>query len=1075
MVFIVPLYPSIKKFLTRSNASSRVSITPQPGGMPEFKGRFTPQWRRYTLTLSLLLVLLLAQSSHAFWSYLTGHHTMTRTVLRRLNFNVGGENRGFADKAIEEVVEANVGVDESAYAPVEHFDNELIPEGSQLLIRLKDEVKTLARARKGKEARAKLGRALHTLQDFYAHSNWAELFVQGVVSGYDQRLGRSVITTGGGGGLPAVVRFTDAGHPGDRTALPLFFGFTDQRYFDLNLRKLATGYYLGTPAGCYAPPGKVTHGDLVQGLCAGVAKDAPYVMLHGVAFNAAVAATDDYVRLIVTELGTDTRAIKALLGVNGTLGVVVDTTGSMSEDIFQVVTQIHSAVASLRDTDEEPGQYLLEWFNDPEVGTPFVTTEPDAFLAAVNTLSASGGGDCPEYANSGILRAIAAADEEANLFVFTDADAKDSRLSPVVAAAAAAKRIRVSYALTGSCGGGFAAALHLQAPHSHAVVQALSAYDPSYLEVAAATGGIVLPVTRFQVGLIFDLVRPALRGDLATILQVESLLPRVGSESIPIPVDTTITRLTVAVTAPGATRVALLRPSGVAAQSGDPGVQITSLIKGVVFTIDAPTVGEWRLELSGTGSYAVSAQGNTPLQFSKYEFVREAEIGESHDGGLIRLAGQPLRGQPAKGRAYVIGPRNSAHFALVNGSGATLQTLDLQQNNPRADPEAFVGTMSLPSGPFRVAVTGIDARDAAYRRLFPHIYEAQLVGVAIASGGAANIIAGSTAQVEFTVTNFGPAATFNIVTGTNVGTATPTPTSLTLALSESRPVTVQVAIPANVPSGTKVSLSFAVSNAADPSIGNSAAHELLVVARTPPIPPTGLQVTQVTANSVALTWLDQSTGGADEEDGFDLERESANLGWVLVRQVGRNVASVTDTALGSNTTYRYRVRSRNAAGVSAPSNVATATTLLAIPSGRAVKIIGSGQLPLSEGSRASGSQSKVAFSLNAGNVGGAVTGELTLSRVTGTGISGRSVRLEALGFETLADGGRRVVISGTFRTDRFGVVFFQAEAVDGVSRNDQGDRFVVNLHTPGGVLTLGGDLNQRPTQQPVAIGVISIR
>ena len=54
-------------------------------------------------------------------------------------------------------------------------------------------------------------------------------------------------------------------------------------------------------------------------------------------------------------------------------------------------------------------------------------TEAAAFVDAINDLRAHGGGDCPEYAFRGMLKALSEDPEWGSpMYVFTDADPKDA-------------------------------------------------------------------------------------------------------------------------------------------------------------------------------------------------------------------------------------------------------------------------------------------------------------------------------------------------------------------------------------------------------------------------------------------------------------------------------------------------------------------------------------------------------------------------------------------------------------------------------------------------------------------------
>ncbi|WP_076407977.1 PKD domain-containing protein [Shewanella sp. UCD-KL12] len=92
----------------------------------------------------------------------------------------------------------------------------------------------------------------------------------------------------------------------------------------------------------------------------------------------------------------------------------------------------------------------------------------------------------------------------------------------------------------------------------------------------------------------------------------------------------------------------------------------------------------------------------------------------------------------------------------------------------------------------------------------------------------------------------------------------------------------------------------------------------------PPSPPQSLTATPLSSTSIELAWLDAS----DNETGFDIERAPANSGnWSSIATLAAESTLYTDTALTAATSYDYRVTALNGAGNSAPSNIASATTL----------------------------------------------------------------------------------------------------------------------------------------------------
>ena len=94
-------------------------------------------------------------------------------------------------------------------------------------------------------------------------------------------------------------------------------------------------------------------------------------------------------------------------------------------------------------------------------------------------------------------------------------------------------------------------------------------------------------------------------------------------------------------------------------------------------------------------------------------------------------------------------------------------------------------------------------------------------------------------------------------------------------------------------------------------------------AATAPDPPSSLQATTVSSSRINLTWADNS----NDESGFKIERrDGASGSWFLVKTVSANVTFWQSWGLDDDTTYSYRVQSYNTAGISAFSNVASATT-----------------------------------------------------------------------------------------------------------------------------------------------------
>jgi fibronectin type 3 domain-containing protein len=93
-------------------------------------------------------------------------------------------------------------------------------------------------------------------------------------------------------------------------------------------------------------------------------------------------------------------------------------------------------------------------------------------------------------------------------------------------------------------------------------------------------------------------------------------------------------------------------------------------------------------------------------------------------------------------------------------------------------------------------------------------------------------------------------------------------------------------------------------------------------AAAPPAAPSSLAATAAASGSqVSLTWADN----ASNEDGFKLYRLTEN-GWMWFATAGANATVYSWTGAAPGTSYSFQVTAYDAAGESAPSNNAAATT-----------------------------------------------------------------------------------------------------------------------------------------------------
>jgi len=683
---------------------------------------------------------------------------MSEEVLKSYKVTIDGEELEFTDKAIEEIKQANADTDDIENQIFEskahfHFDNEKLYKGSYRV----REQKRLSVTRldgaepDGEEARQYLGGGMHTLQDFYAHSNW--------------------------------VNFNDVIHPdlGETTILnpspntrfcPNDVGTLEGPGFN----SVTTGYFV-MPAACLLLitnpplaylcarsycndipiPGKCRHGIEYTG-CAGINKDELGRPLFGKARALAKEASHKYLNSLVNDpaiTGNENRLemVKALMGIeNGDLVIVVDDTGSMGNDIAQVKNQIANIV---NDAGIKPGRYILVRFGDPTIGTPFITTDTAAFLARVNALYPSGGGDCPELSMGALLKAVRASRKNSNIFLFTDADAKDAGLVTTVSTEAKAGDKVIYPVLTGSCSRRRRSRT-LQTSEEIVRPRRKLAEDPVYQQVALDTGGQVFSVGRSDVGAIFDFLRFQLSGNFFTVLS-KALFHESSSDttSLNIPIDSSIDSILVSVaTERTSFDVALRRPDNSIVTSSDANVTITEQSRGIFYAIEDPTPGLWTIDTTVLGEFDILVRGKGSIQFPSFSFVTP----KLTYGGLVYrpIVGQPIIGSSPAGLARLTGSYSKAEFRLIDVNGAYVDDLDFSQGSDLASADSWSGNITLPSIGFRIEACGEDENGLFFSRIYPELFYGRDVGMSIDANNTASPhlpYNQSLTTIEFVVTN----------------------------------------------------------------------------------------------------------------------------------------------------------------------------------------------------------------------------------------------------------------------------------------------------------------------------------
>jgi hypothetical protein len=521
-------------------------------------------------------------------------------------------------------------------------------------------------------------------------------------------------------------------------------------------------------------------------------------LLHDQSADLAGEATKKYIREITSQLTE--QQVGLLLGKGPTLGIVIDTTNSMGPIIAAVRTAATQLVDDRVGTDQEPSQYVLGQINDPFTPAPVVTSNPDEFKSAIAALTTSAPGlDCPELAMAGMLAALGPIDPGGQLFVWTDASAKDSGRSGSVSALAQSKNIRVNFVLFGSC----------------------SPIDPGYIQIANETGGQVFFLTPTQVDQASKLPGLLVGTNAVNLLSVRDTVAS-GSKSYAVPVDSTMTDVTFSADTPA---MDVKRPNGDPVADGDLDATILPLSGGKVVKIGNPTAGLWNVTIGVSPAYRLDVSGSSTLTMDRFRFVQNGGR-DGHDG-LFPIPGLPVAGATGTADAVLTGSFSAPQFDLRRPDGSVLQPISLTPVSSDL-PGEFGGTVTLPGEPFLAYVTGEDAGGHAFQRVLAKQIEPQ--SVSVVPPIRQDLHPGESTTYSFTVMNLGGADTFTLTATDDKGfLVSADPSQATIASGASATLTVVLGPPANTAPGTSDALTVRAESVATAGLQNFAALTSVVV------------------------------------------------------------------------------------------------------------------------------------------------------------------------------------------------------------------------------------------------------
>ncbi|XP_071377847.1 von Willebrand factor A domain-containing protein 7-like [Centroberyx affinis] len=703
--------------------------------------------------------------------------------------------------AIKFIILRNVRVDlRHALNASFHFDEENFIEGRKIITDGISAVKASNRQENFEAARQKLGEILHPLQDFYSHSNWVELGNKNP----NPNLIRSDTSIGN---IAAESRATCRNCDGDDCRNNILEDIIQENI-------LTSGYFGIVPFVSTKPEGKCSHGGFVDQTSTiepkgGINKDtldASHGHLHTEAANAAIAATRELLEDIRGAAGD--RDFLQMMGIskgsNKALCFVIDTTDSMRDDIEAVKNVTSFLVNSKVGTDDEPSVYILVPFNDPDFGPLIRTTDPNVFKTIITSLSAAGGGDFEELSLSGLQLALTGAPSSSEIFLFTDASAKDTQLKSTVIALIERTKTVVNFMLTNISG----SRRRRRSDHEQQRNQMSKLDAQLYRDLAQASGGLAIEVTKTELPVATSIITETSSSSLVTLLQAARSPGK--ADNFTFLVDESVGNLTVYITGRSLT-FTLINPSGESQKSTDgTGSLITSSQSvGNFRTLRLnKQVGLWEMKMVSTDPYTLKVIGQSAIDFL-FDFV---EASQGPFTGFDTLETRPRAGVNGTLLVSVTGSDSATvtEVALVESSGSG-EVNGIVESQGGGD--FLVRVDRVPSVEFVVRVKGQDnsssrASITSFQRQTPTNFRAS--NLTITADSNSILVPGTPFSVPFSVMTSGTGGNFIIRATNDQGFASTFPTSLLLATGGSANGTVTLTAPLNIPSGSDVTLTIEV-------------------------------------------------------------------------------------------------------------------------------------------------------------------------------------------------------------------------------------------------------------------------
>jgi hypothetical protein len=203
----------------------------------------------------------------------------------------------------------------------------------------------------------------------------------------------------------------------------------------------------------------------------------------------------------------------------------------------------------------------------------------------------------------------------------------------------------------------------------------------------------------------------------------------------------------------------IIRPDGSIIKINESNVRHTLLSSVIVYDVNNPDIGTWRVGIKGDSTFAINIAGNSPLSFDNFKFTEYS----TEYGSLFETDSFPVAGTVFAVEAAVSDITSDVRFELKSRSGDLLETLTFNTTDNHFETKTIFlkEDFIVPHEDFVVYAVGKDENGIEFQRALPQKITPQTIS--IITPPSQDIPLDTNTTYTFHVTNHAEYETFNFM------------------------------------------------------------------------------------------------------------------------------------------------------------------------------------------------------------------------------------------------------------------------------------------------------------------------